>query len=107
MATSTLEVFTGAYGFDLVIDTNLDLTAATVIKLRIKSPSGTVVTKNLSDADVDAPASDGIVRYTVASGDFSAAGLYKLQVSDETGATKKITSSILKVRARPSVEYVG
>lgn len=107
MAIPTLEIFTGAYGFDIVIDTNLDLTGSTSIKLRIKSPSGTVVTKSLTDVNVDAPASSGIIRYTVASGDFSSAGLYKLQVSDETGGTKKITSSILKVRARPSVEYVG
>lgn len=102
-----IEIYTGAYGFDLVIDTNLDLTNATVIKLRIKTPSGTVLTKTLSDVNVDLPVSAGIVRYTVSAGDFTASGLYKLQVSDETGATKKITSSILKVKAKPSVEYTG
>lgn len=102
-----LEIFTGAFGFDVVIDTNLDLTNSTAIKLRIKSPSGTVATKSLTGANVDAPASDGIVRYSVATGDFATAGLYKLQVSDETGGNKKVTSSILKLRARPSVEYTG
>ena len=102
-----LEIFTGAYGFDVVIDTNLDLTNSTVIKLRIKSPSGTVISKTLTDDNVDDPASSGIVRYTVQSGDFASAGLYKLQVSDETGGSKKVISSILKLRARPSVEYTG
>jgi hypothetical protein len=102
-----LQIFTGAYGFDIVIDTNLDLTNATAIKLRIKAPSGTVTTKSLSEVNVDTPVSAGIVRYTVAAGDFTSAGLYKLQVSDETGGTKKVTSSILKLRAKPSVEYTG
>lgn len=102
-----IETYTGAYGFDLVIDTNLDLSEATLIKLRIKSPGGTTVTRTLTDSDVVAPASDGIVRYTVASNDFTAPGLYKVQVSDETGGSKKLTSTILKVRVRPSLEYVG
>jgi hypothetical protein len=102
-----LEVFTGAYGFDIVIDTNLDLTGATSIKLRIKSPTGTVSTKSLTDVNVESPVEAGIVRYTVGSGDFATAGLYKLQISDETGGTKKVSSSILKLRAKPSVEYTG
>ena len=102
-----LEVFTGAYGFDLKIDTNLDLSSSTLIKLRIKSPAGTISTKTLDDTNIVDPAEDGVVIYTVASGDFSAAGLYKLQVSDETGNAKKITSQILKVHVKPSVEYTG
>jgi hypothetical protein len=90
-----------------VVDTDLDLTGATVIKLRIKSPSGTVATRSLTELNVDDPAEDGVIRYVVQSGDFNTSGLYKIQVSDETGGTKKVSSSIMKVRARPSVDYVG
>lgn len=102
-----LETYTGAYGFELVVDTNLDLTDSDIIKLRIKSPTGAVSTKALTDANVDEPASDGIVRYLVQAGDFVSSGLYKVQVSDETGGAKKVSSNILKIRARPSVDYVG
>lgn len=101
-----IETYTGAHGFPLVIDTNLDLSEATDIKLRIKSPAGSTVTRNLTPANVDAPTSSGIVRYTVASNDFTTTGLYKLQVSDETEG-KKVTSDIYKVRVRASVEYVS
>jgi hypothetical protein len=101
-----LETFTGAHGFDLVVDTNLDLTGASDIKLRIKSPSGITVTRSLTASDVDDPASVGIVRYVVQPSDFTMTGLYKIQVSDETGG-KKLSSSIVKIRVRASLEYVG
>lgn len=101
-----LETFTGAYGFDLVIDTNLDLSDSLVLKLRIKSPSGTTASRDLDTSHItDAEA--GIVTYTVANNDFTVPGLYKLQVSDETGGAKKVPSAILKIRVRPSLEYVG
>lgn len=103
---ANIEVFTGAHGYDLVIDTNLDLEGATDIKLRIKSPSGTTVTRDLSDANVDEPAASGIVRYLVAPNDFTVPGLYRIQISDETGG-KKVTSTVHKVRSRASLEYVG
>jgi uncharacterized membrane protein len=101
-----IETFTGAHGFDLVVDTNLNLEGATDIKLRIKSPTGTTVSRSLTAANVDAPASSGIVRYVVAANDFTVPGLYKVQVSDETDG-KKLTSAIVKVRSRASLEYVG
>ncbi len=100
------ETYTGAHGFDLVIDTNLDLEGATDIKLRIKSPAGTTVTRSLTGANIDTPATQGIVRYLVAAADFTLPGLYKIQVSNET-AGKKLTSGILKVRSRASLEYIG
>jgi hypothetical protein len=101
------EVFTGAYGYDLVIDTTLDLTGATDLKLRIKNPAGTTVTRSLTAANIDPPEEEGIVRYTVASSDFTSTGLYRLQISDETGGGKKLASNIFKLRAKASVEYVG
>lgn len=101
-----LEIYTGAYGFDIVIDTNIDLTTADIIKLKIKSPAGVTSSRDLTNLNV----SDGLegeVTYTVLSSDFTSPGLYKVQVNDESGGTKKIISDIIKVRVRPSLEYVG
>jgi hypothetical protein len=101
-----IETFTGAYGFPIVIDTNLDLTDATALKLKIKSPSGSTVSRDLALEDItDVEA--GIVTYTVGSTDFTVPGLFKIQLVDEVALTKKIISGIIKVRVRPSVEYVG
>jgi hypothetical protein len=101
-----VETFTGAYGFNLVIDTNLDLTDATALKLKIKSPTGTTVSRDLTGSNVTDPVK-GIVTYQVANNDFTVPGLFKVQVNDETGGTKKVISNILKIRVRASLEYIG
>lgn len=55
----------------------LDVSSASTLQMKFKSPSGTVSTKN---AGFTTDGSDGQVEYTTISGDLNEAGEWKLQV---------------------------
>lgn len=101
-----LEFFTGSYGFDISIDTNLDLTSATSVVLKIKNPKGIIVQYPLDGDNFVAPLSGGVVKYTVGPADFGQPGTYSFQVFDITGGSKKLASNIVKVKIKPSIEYI-
>lgn len=54
----------------------VDLSAATVKQLKLRKPSGTVVTKT---ADFTTDGSDGKIEYTTEDGDLDTAGDWQLQ----------------------------
>lgn len=77
----------GAFGFNLLVTTTLDLTTATSAKVDIKSPLGVVVTKNLVPTDFVAPVAPATVwtvKVPITEGDLPVSGTYQIQFSDTT-----------------------
>ena len=72
-----------AYGFQLVTETGLDLVSATLIRLLLVRPSGSIVSRLLSSFEIS-DGEKGIVSLQIQSGDLSEAGVYKIQFIDET-----------------------
>lgn len=102
-----VEIFSGSYGFDITIETGRDLTNASSLRLRIRNPNGTNVDKTLDNSNVLDPKIEGKVRYTVQANDLSVPGLYKLQLFDETGSSQRLTTDILKLKVKASLDFIN
>ena len=96
-----MAIYSETYGFVITIKTNADLTDTTDMRLRIKSPSGTI-DKLLTVANILAPASKGVVAYTVVQGDFPVGGKYQFQLFDETTG-RRLASNIMLVEVKTSL----
>jgi hypothetical protein len=84
MPTETIKIYQSSFGFKIrfdVVDGSLDSTSN--MQLRIKPPTGSVVSKELSSANITDVAA-GIVEYDVVEGDFPQVGTYILQLIDTT-----------------------
>lgn len=75
---ATNKYYVGDVGTLVIVDTLVDITAATVLRLIVQKPDGAVVVW------------DGVLRgttsiaYTIGAGDFNAKGMYQLQAYVET-----------------------
>jgi hypothetical protein len=86
----------GAYGFNLILTTKLDLTTTQNLTVFLKRPDGIVLTKELDVAAFTAPITPDKpwrVAVPVADGDLSVAGVYQVQLSDVTSG-RKIPSAV-------------
>ena len=101
-----LEIYTGSYGFFITVDSKLDLSAATNVVLKIKNPRGLLFDHPLTENNFENPSVSGVIRYKAAASDFTQPGTYSLQVFDLTGGDKKFASPIVKIKVKPSVEYI-
>lgn len=101
-----LEIYTGSYGFFITVDSKLDLTSATNVVLKIKNPRGLLFDHELSVENFQNPLTAGVVKYKAEPNDFTQPGTYSLQVFDLTGGDKKFASPIVKIKVKPSVEYI-
>lgn len=70
------KIYIGDYGTIFRVSTGADLTDASAAKMKIKKPDNTEIEWT---ADIDAPASDGIISYTTLDGDLDSAGVWSLQ----------------------------
>jgi len=106
MAIYEKQVFTGSYGFDLPLEMKKDLSDVDSLRLRIITPLGRKIDRNVPVSCVQEPKDSGVVNYRVVLGDFSIPGLYKLQLFDETLGRKQ-GGEILQIRVRKSLDYKG
>lgn len=104
MADNNLVIYSNTYGFTLTIETGRDL-SDTTLRLRIRNPNSINVDRTLSSVNIITPKTLGKVIYTVADGDFPIPGNYQIQLFDET-AGRKLASSVIKIKVRPSLDYV-
>lgn len=77
------KIYVGDIGVVFRVSTGIDLTAATVTKLKISCPSGTEVERT---ATVYGTAANGVLTYTSTASDLTEAGIYRLQAYVELGA---------------------
>lgn len=96
-----MAIFSETYGFVLTINTGTDLSSATNLTLRMKTPSGTV-DKALTVANILEPKTAGRIAYTVVEGDFPVGGKYQLQIFDVTTG-RRLASSIVSIDVKPSL----
>lgn len=83
MATKS---YVGDIGTVILVDTKSDLSDATVLELKIKKPSGAIMTKTAT-IPVGLTGADGIISYTTVAGDFDENGKYYLQAHVEGVST--------------------
>lgn len=74
--------YIGEIGTDIILDTTVDLTGASLVAIKVTKPDGTTATWS---GTVDSTTK---VKHTLASGDFSASGKYKMQAYVESGSNK-------------------
>ncbi len=96
-----MAIYSNTYGFIITINTAADLSSTTSLRLRIKSPTS-VSDKLLTNADILAPSTRGVVVYTVEDGDFPVGGKYSFQLFDET-IGRRLASTILTVDVKSSL----
>lgn len=83
------EIHVGDVGteFRLVIkddnDSIVDISTATLLEIVFSKPDGT---RNPVVASLYTDGTDGIIKYTIASGDLDQSGMYKMQAYVEVGA---------------------
>jgi len=80
------KIYVGDIGITFRVSTSLDLTTASVTKLKVGQPSGTAVEWT---ATVYGAATDGVLQYVSVDGDFPAAGFYKVQAYVELNSGEK------------------
>jgi len=69
------KVYKGDIGTDIILDCVTDISSATTREILVKKPDGSTVTWAATAEGATS------IKYTVQSGDLSAAGLYLLQAS--------------------------
>lgn len=76
----TVKHYIGEIGTRVLVDVKSDISVATVTDLKVKKPDGKVVIwpGNVYGANND------FIRYVTVAGDFSVAGIYKLQAVIES-----------------------
>lgn len=105
MASETLEIFSGTYGFRITIGTGRDLSASTSLRLRVRKPDNSNVNRSLDSFNILEPKTDGRVYYDTVADDFTMPGTYQFQLFDETGGIR-LASQILKIKVKPSLDYI-
>jgi hypothetical protein len=65
--------YVGDIGTEIIVDTTVDLTAATVLSLKVLKPGTAEVTWSGTQYETTK------IRYVIQSGDFNVAGVYSLQ----------------------------
>lgn len=88
-----MAIYSDTWGFILSIKTGTDLSSATDLILRFKTPSGSVVDKVLDETNIAAPASKGVINYLIQDGDFPVGGAYTFQLFDVTTG-RRLASNI-------------
>jgi hypothetical protein len=74
------KVYKSDYGVQVKVKTGIDLTGTLTCKLKISKPDGrTALWPQTGNANIQTPATDGILIYTTVQGDLDVAGSYKLQ----------------------------
>ena len=99
----------GAFGFDAVITTNLDLTTTTAAKVDILRPDGTGVEKLMSTLQFVAPVFPAllwVVKIPIEVGDLTIAGTYSIQFTDTT-PERNLPCSIGYFNVLPNVVFQG
>jgi hypothetical protein len=93
-------MYIGAYGFNIRVETKLDLTGVTQLRAHVDRPDETSFERLLTDGDIViiGVATDGIIDIKIKLvGDLNQSGTYKLQIRDET-AGRSVYSSIGKFK---------
>ena len=99
------DIFAGSFGFPITLEMNSDLSDATTVRLKIVTPKNTKLDRNI-ERDSIVNLVKGTVVYNVQQNDFGTAGLYKLQLFDETEGRRK-GGTILQIRVRKSLDFKG
>jgi len=79
MSTSSAKYYVGAVGTEIVVDTEEDISTATVLKLLVKKPCGAEVEWV---GELGPPNTVGVyttIKYVVATGDWDTAGWWTVQ----------------------------
>jgi hypothetical protein len=80
----------GEYGVQLAMETELDITGASEIKLFIRVPGSNVVLERT----VAVPGSGTVATYTTTNLDFTTAGIYRLMLRAKWATTKQLKSRL-------------
>jgi len=91
------KVYQNDVGTIIELSTGVDLTNATVLKMKIKKPDGTILTPT---ATVYGDPTDGKIRYSVVAGDLDLVGDYYVASYVEFG-TEKFTGETAKFEVFP------
>ena len=94
-----------AYGFNLMVSTNLDLSTATDLRVDVLKPDGTRYQIELGSAAFIAPIApdtNWLVKVPVQSGHLSISGTYQIQVTDTTSG-RNMPCSIGKFNVLPNI----
>jgi len=70
------KIYIDDVGTKFIIDTGVDLTNATVTKLKLKKPDGSIVEWV---ASIEGDAKNGKISYATQAGDINLAGIWQLQ----------------------------
>jgi hypothetical protein len=81
----------GSYGFNVQIQTGMDLSTANVIIVRVQRPDGTVFDRSYTGSVVSPGTNGSMVTYTVESGDLTIPGWYHIQILDQTSGRDVIS----------------
>lgn len=100
-----------AYGFNLTVTTNMDITAATALVAYLQPftslhglPTGILVTKALTATNIVTP-STGTVNVPIAKGDLPLVGYLQVQVVDTTPGRGQASVPVL-VDIEPNIPTV-
>lgn len=78
----SIKHYVGEIGTDVILDTTVDISTATLVAIKVNKPDGTAVTWT------GTVTSTTKVKHTLASGDFSLSGKYQMQAYVESGSAK-------------------
>lgn len=97
-----LTIYSGNFGFLLQLDVYPIKEEPQRIRLRIRNPSNQNNDIVLEGSSIK----EGKLNYTVRPRDFAIPGLYKLQVFDTSDNRIISISDIIKIKVKPSLDYV-
>lgn len=82
-----------SYGYTVGLTTNIDLTGATAIRVRLVPPApGATIDKQLTQSNVVTPAT-GVIALPIDQGDLTIVGFYQIEAYDETPG-RKVPSAV-------------
>lgn len=98
--------FAGTYGYPIRISMGADLTGATAIALKLTTPSGAVIERELDVSAIVAPATAGNIDYTPAQGETDEAGAYSFRLTFTLPQGELVTEGVFSVKQQLAATLV-